>query len=222
MAPSVETTLNEVPEPSAKLGAGFWAVWAAGMAAGFAAFAATLWFAYPHLDSLAGKMIGGAIVIAFTLALIFIANIPNRVRRKRGFGERMREPYRRYMRRFLPAMFAYVILLMAAISYSNEAQPTGIVAWLVAIGPAIPIFFAIRAIFLLPIEEDDEYQRARIYQAYAWATGATLMATTAIGFLDMFHVVPQVEMWIAFPMWAFFMGLARCLPLNLGKDGRVR
>ncbi len=212
MPASPETILNEIPEPRASLGSGFWAAWTAGFAATFVAFAAAIWLVMPHLESVPGQIAGGAIVIGFTLALIGVASIPNMVKRKRGVGERMREPYRRYTRRFLPAMFAYVVLLMAAINYSNGAAPTGIVAWLVAIAPAIPILFAIRAIFLLPVEEDDEYMRARIYSAYAWATGATLMVCTAAGFLDMFGVVPHLEMWIVFPMWAVFMGLARCLP----------
>jgi hypothetical protein len=126
----------------------------------------------------------------------------------------MRPAYRRYVARFLPAMFAYVFLLMAAVSYADSAEPTGVIAWAVAIAPAIPILFAIRAIFLLPREEDDEYQRDRINRSYAWATGATLMVCTSVGFLDMFGVVPHLELWIAFPMWAIFMGLARCLPLG--------
>jgi hypothetical protein len=217
MPASLETALNEAPEPSAKLGAGFWAIWAAGMAGLLAAFAGTLYFGFPWFGSFPGKMVGGLIVIAFTLALIFVANIPQQVRRKRGLESRMREPYRRYLWRFLPAMFAYVLLLMAAVTYAKEAEPTGIIAWLVAIAPAVPILFAIRAVFLLPVEEDDEYQRARIYQSYAWATGATLMVCTAAGFLDMFGVVPHLEMWVAFPMWAILMGIARCLPLGSVK-----
>lgn len=217
MPSSLETTLNDPPEPTANLGAGFWAAWTAGMAATLGAFAAAIWFAFPHLETVPGQIAGGAIIIGFTLALIGVANIPNMIKRKRGVGERMREPYRRYTRRFLPAMFAYVILLMAAITYAKEAEPTGVIAWLVAIAPAIPILFAIRAIFLLPVEEDDEYMRARIYSSYAWATGATLMVCTTIGFLDMFGAVPHLEMWVAFPMWAIFMGLARCLPLGSVK-----
>jgi hypothetical protein len=217
MVSALETAPAEVPEPNVSLGAVFWAAWASGMAATFAAFAAAIWLVFPHLDSLSGNMIAGGIVIVFTLALILVANIPNRVRRKRGFGERVRAPYRRYLRRFLPAMFAYVVLLMAAITYANEAAPTGPMAWAIAIAPAIPILFAIRAIFLLPVEEDDEYMRARIYSSYAWATGATLMVCTTIGFLDMFGVVPHLEMWVAFPMWAIFMGIARCLPLGSVK-----
>lgn len=217
MPASPETTFTEVPEPTGSLGAGFWAAWGAGFAVTLAAFLGAIWLVTPHMQSVAGQVTAGAVVIGFTLALIGVAMIPNMVRRKRGFGERMREPYRRYTRRFLPAMFAYVVLLMAAINYSESASPTGVIAWAVAVAPAIPILFAIRAIFLLPVEEDDEYMRARIYSSYAWATGATLMLCTAAGFLDMFGVVPHLELWIIFPMWSVFMGLARCLPL-----GRVR
>jgi len=187
------------------------------MAGTFAAFGAVLWFTTPHLSGLEGKIAVGATVIVFTLALIWVASSPHRELRKRGVGDRVREPYRRYMRRLLPAMFAYVILLMGAISYAKEAAPEGVMAWLVAIAPAIPLIFAVRAIFLLPVEEDDEYQRQRIYQAYAWASGATLMVCTALGFLDMFGVVPHLQLWVAFPLWSVFMGLARCLPLGSVK-----
>jgi hypothetical protein len=203
----------EANEPSMRLGAGFWAGWAAGMAATIATLAGALYL-FTQSGSPGGPLVGGVIVIAFTAALIGVSNIPNLVRRRRGFGERMRPAYRRYMWRFLPAMFAYVFLLIAAVSYAESAAPTGVIAWAVAIAPAIPILFAIRAIFLLPREEDDEYQRDRIDRSYAWATGATLMVCTAAGFLDMFGVVPHLELWIAFPMWAVFMGLARSLPLG--------
>lgn len=213
MTSSLETVPNETPEPNPKLGAGYWVAWGGAMTATVAAFCGSI-YAYVLFDSPGGTMIGGVIVIVFTAVLIWIGNLPQQARRKRGIEGRMREPYRRYMRRFLPAMFAYVILLMAAVSFAKDGQATGVLAWLVAIAPAIPIIFAIRAIFLLPVEEDDEYQRARIYQAYAWATGATLMVSTTLGFLDMFRVTPHFEMWIAFPMWAIFMGLARCLPLG--------
>ena len=200
-------------ETNPTLGAGFWAGWAAGMVAAVGAIAGALYL-FSQAGSPGGPMAGGVIVIAFTLALIGLANVPNVVRRKRGFGEPMRAPYRRYMWRFLPAMFVYVFLLMAAVSYANSAEPTGWIAWAVAIAPAVPLLFAIRAIFLLPREEDDEYQRDRINRAYAWATGATLMVCTAVGFLDMFGVVPHLELWVIFPMWSIFMGVARCLPLG--------
>jgi hypothetical protein len=203
----------EISERGMRLGPGFWAGWVAGMAGTIAAFAAAM-YGFTQSGSLGGPMVGGVIVVAFTLALIGVAGIPNRVRRQRGFGERMRPAYRRYAWRFLPAMFAYVFLLIAAASYARSAEPAGVIAWAIAIAPAIPLLFAIRAIFLLPREEDDEYQRDRINSSYAWATGATLMVCTTIGFLDMFGVVPHLELWVIFPIWAIFMGVARCLPLG--------
>ena len=205
-------------EPSAKLGMKFWAIWAVGMLALSAAFSATLWWLSPGMTTTPGVLIGAAAVMAFTIALIFGAMIPQRLRQKRGLEEKMREPYRRYIRRFMPAMFGYVVLLIAAVTYAKDAAPTGVLAFLIALAPAIPLLLAIRAISLLPREEDDEYQRDLLYRAYALATGGTLAICTVWGFLDMFSVVPHAEMWLAFPIWAFCMGIARCLP-NLPFGG---
>lgn len=204
-------------EPSQKLGMKFWALWAVGMLMLSAAFSASIWWISPSMKTTIGALIGAAVVMAFTLALVGGGMIPQRIRQKRGLEGRMRPPYRRYIQRFMPAMFGYVILLLAAVTYAREAAPTGALAVIIAAAPAVPLLFAIRAIFLLPREEDDEYQRDRIYRAYAWATGATLATCTVWGFLDMFSAVPHAEMWIAFPMWSLFMGLARCLPSSLLK-----
>lgn len=204
-------SLTEAPEPARSLGTPFWAAWFAGMAAITVGFCAAM-YAFSAYDSPGGPIVGGLIVIAFTAALAGLGNLPHLIRRKRGIDGRMRAPYRRYVSRFLPAMFAYVILLMLAVSYAKEAGTSGPIAWLIAIAPALPLLFAIRAIFLLPREEDDEYQRERMYDAYALATGATLAICTVWGFLDMFRVAPHAEMWVAFPIWAACMGIARCLP----------
>ena len=217
MRQPAQATLNEATEPSANLGIGFWAIWLAGMLALSAAFSAAMWWIQPHMESLPSMAMGGVAILAFTGGLIGLAQIPYRIRQKRGIEGPMREPYRRYTMRFMPAMFGYVILLLLAVWYAKEAEPTGLVAWAIAIAPALPLLLAIRAIFLLPREEDDEYLRERLYRAYALATGGTLAICTVWGFLDMFSVVPHAEMWIAFPIWAVCMGLARCLPLNANR-----
>lgn len=199
------------------LGVMFWAAWLAGMLAISGLFVAAMWWIAPQMESLPGMAMGGLAVIVFTGGLIGLSMIPYRLRQKRGIEGQMRAPYRRYTQRFLPAMLGYVVLLMLAVWYAKHAAPTGIVAWAIAIAPALPLLLAIRAIFLLPREEDDEYQRDRLYRAYAWATGATLAICTVWGFLDMFGVVPHAEMWVAFPIWAMCMGLARCLPTGGAK-----
>ena len=83
MQPAELTVENA--DMSTSLGAGFWTGWAAGMAATLGAFAGAVYL-FMHSGSPGGPMVGGVIVVAFTLALIAIANIPNMIRRKRGFG----------------------------------------------------------------------------------------------------------------------------------------
>jgi hypothetical protein len=182
-----------------------------------AAFVAAMWWIAPQMEELPGIAMGGAAVLVFTGGLIGLSMIPYRIRQKRGIEGQMRAPYRRYMLRFLPAMLGYVVLLLLAVWYAKQAQPTGALAVVIAIAPALPLLLAIRAIFLLPREEDDEYQRDRLYRVYAFATGGTLAICTVWGFLDMFSVVPHAEMWVAFPIWAMCMGLARCFPLNANR-----
>jgi hypothetical protein len=130
---------------------------------------------------------------------------------KLGLGERMRPAYRRYMWRFLPAMFGYVGVLLAAISYANAAHPTGLVAWLVALAPSVPVLLAIRAVALVLTDEDDEYLRERMYRTYAVATALTLAACTVWGFLDLFELVAHVQLWAVFPIWAVCLVPAQLL-----------
>ena len=132
-------------EPQATLGLGFWAFWLIGMLAVSAAFSATMWWLQPRMESLSGLAMGGLAVLVFTGALIGLAQIPYRIRQKRGLEGRMREPYRRYALRFLPAMIGYVILLLLAVWYAKQAQPTGLIALAIAVAPALPLLLAIRA-----------------------------------------------------------------------------
>jgi hypothetical protein len=184
-----------------KLGLGFWLPWLAGLAAIAAVFVAGMWMLAPRMGSIWGSVAGGTGVIAFTLALIGYCFLPRRTLRRRGFEDRMRPAARRYMWRFLPAMMSYVAVLIVAISYANAAEPSGVAAWLVALAPAVPLLFAIRAVALFLIEEDDEYLRERLYRQVAAATALTLAVCTVWGFLDLFGVVPHVELWVVFPIW---------------------
>jgi hypothetical protein len=193
----------------AKLGAKFWALWWVGFVAINLCFIAAMIFVAPRMDGLVGSIAGGAVVIVGTLALIGMCMLPMRVLQKRGLEGRMRPAYRRYTWRFLPAMFGYVIVLIAAINFMQDAKPTGVLAWLVGIAPSLPVLLAIRAIVLLPREEDDEFLRDGIYQGYAWATGGTLAICSVYGFLDLFSVVPHVQLWAVFPIWAVCLGFAQ-------------
>jgi hypothetical protein len=193
----------------AKLGQRFWVLWGLTLVAILAAFAAAMVFAVPRMNGWLEGIGGGAIVLVFTSVLIIHSMAPMRTLQKRGLEGKMRPAYRRYMWRFLPAMFAYSILLIGAVTYVNEIEPTGVAAWIAGLAPALPVLFAIRAIMLLPREEDDEFLRDGIYQTSVWATGGTLAVCTVYGFLDLFSVVPHVQLWAVFPIWAVCLGFAQ-------------
>lgn len=186
----------------ASLGGRFWVMWWLGMIGIVAAFFGVMWLIFPYSGHMPWILVGGVVVIVFTCALIGMCMLPMRVLQKRGLESKMRLAYRKYMWRFLPAMFGYVFLLLGATFYMQQQKPEGIVAVLVALAPSLPVMLAIRAVILLPREETDEYLRDGIYRAYSLATGGTLAICTVWGFLDLFRIVPHVEMWAVFGIWA--------------------
>jgi hypothetical protein len=111
-----------------------------------------------------------------------------------------------YNRRMLIWSFAYVIALFVAVWAHNDLHPTGILAWALAVAPALPILFFIWSMGAYLSEEKDEYLRQRSMVSALWATGILLTVATFYGFLDTFQLVPHVEGWAAVPLWA--IGLA--------------
>jgi len=116
--------------------------------------------------------------------------------------KQMRPAVRRYMERFLPAMLLYIAVFEAATWCYKRWHPSGVEAVLVALAPALPILFAIRAMTLFLKEETDEFLRSRMLESWAIATGLALAVCTVWGFLDQFEVVPHLPLWAVFPIWA--------------------
>ena len=116
---------------------------------------------------------------------------------------------RRYNRRFLVMSFGYVLTLFAALGTTRQMTIEGPLLWVLALLPTIPIMGMIWTIARLLVEETDEYQRMRMVRASLIATGVLLVAATLWGFLEMFGLVPHVENWAAFPVWAIGLGIGQ-------------
>jgi hypothetical protein len=116
---------------------------------------------------------------------------------------------KRYTRRFLVMSFGYVLALFAALGTTRAMTIDGPLLWVLALLPTIPIMGMIWAIARLLVEETDEYQRMRMVRASLIATGVLLVAATLWGFLEMFGLVPHVENWAAFPVWAIGLGIGQ-------------
>jgi uncharacterized membrane protein len=120
-----------------------------------------------------------------------------------------------YNRRALIWSFSYVVLLVAAIMGNRAWHPTGPLAWIIAILPALPIFFLIWSMGAYIAEETDEYLRQRTIMSALWATGFLLAIATCYGFLETFKLVPHVEGWAAVPVWAVGLGLGNMVSRRL-------
>jgi hypothetical protein len=195
--------------PYRRLGPRFWLPWSAAMVAIFAAFAALFLYARPLLEQPFRAIVMGAGVILVTLAFVGLNLLPRQTLVKRGLEDPMRPAQRRYTWRFLLPMMVYVATLIAATLYWKTAHPTGLAALLVALAPAVPVLFGIRAMMLLLKEETDEYLRSRMLEGWALATGGALAICTVWGFLDQFQVVPHLPLWVVFPIWAVCLAPAQ-------------
>lgn len=125
---------------------------------------------------------------------------------------------RRYLRRFIPTIIAYVAVLFAS-SFAIEAwNPSGPVLVLLSILPALPIIAVLVVIGLYLTEETDEYLRSRIVTAMLIGTGAVLSVATVMGFMQIGGVIGTIDVFWAFPLWCIVWGLAQC---GLGLRDRM-
>jgi hypothetical protein len=115
---------------------------------------------------------------------------------------------RRYMYRFLVAMLLYVLCLVLAVWEFVHHHPTGVLAYALAVLPALPIVGMLAVFGLYLAEEKDEFQRSIFVQSMLLSTGATLAATTVWGFMENFVHVPHLELIWVFPLYCFFWGLS--------------
>lgn len=117
-----------------------------------------------------------------------------------------------YMRRFVPLMALYVVLLIGAINVQRSVHPQGGFAVIVAILPALPLVGFVWAMGRLLIEETDEYQRMMHVRRALAATGFMLVVSTIWGFLETSGIVPHVPAWSAFILWNVGLLFAAFLP----------
>jgi hypothetical protein len=107
------------------------------------------------------------------------------------------------------ALALYCATFFAALSASDHH--IGVLAYALAIAPALPLLAAIAIMGFYIHEENDEFQRLMFVESALWATGALLAIATTWGFLETFHLAPHVESWAAFPLWAALNAPARAI-----------
>lgn len=118
----------------------------------------------------------------------------------------MQNPARRaYIRRFIPTMIVYVLLVMAATALSETALGRGPAIWAIAMLPALPLLYVFWIIGRYIAEQHDEYLRVLEVRKALIATGLTLAATTVLGFLEIYAELPHMPLFFVPVIW--FAGL---------------
>jgi hypothetical protein len=90
------------------------------------------------------------------------------------------------------------VLLAIAIWTLHSQAVSGTPRYLIALLPSIPLAGVIALVAQAISTETDEFQRAIWAEAVLWGTGATMVATTVWGFLEMAGA-PHVPLYWVFP-----------------------
>ena len=125
---------------------------------------------------------------------------------------------RRYTMRLLTVMTIYVVTLIGVNLWFKHAPPTGALAYVAAILPALPIIAVFVVIGRLLVELRDEYVRMLLVRQSLIATGFALSVATAWGFLEDFLNVPHMPGYYAAVLWFGGLGLGGCVNAVLERD----
>ncbi|HEY5568640.1 MAG TPA: hypothetical protein VIM81_15550 [Gammaproteobacteria bacterium] len=129
-------------------------------------------------------------------------------------GQQKTASHRRYLRRVWPTWVIYLFVLLGSKWLLTELELAGVLRYLVALAPALPLVVVIVLVGQLMYGKEDEFQRALWAEAMLWGLAITLAATTVWGFLEIAGA-PSIRLYWVFP---FFTGAALiCVPFLARK-----
>lgn len=115
---------------------------------------------------------------------------------------------RRYLiQMWIAAGLCILFALVTALTF-RLGHPSGVLAYPIAVLPAVPIVAALVSTGTYLAEETDEFQRSLLVQALLGGIGVTLAATTAWGYLEHFVHTPHFDAIYVYPIFWFSTALA--------------
>jgi uncharacterized membrane protein len=81
-------------------------------------------------------------------------------------------------------MLTYLIFLFIAQWTFHHQHPTGILVYILAVLPALPLIGSLAVVGLYIAEESDEFERMIVVQSMLWGLGAALSIGTIWNFLE--------------------------------------
>lgn len=132
--------------------------------------------------------------------------------------KKMSPAVKRYTVTTIALMTAYVVLLIAA-NLLVDRGASGLLLWVAAILPALPIIGVFLAIGRLLSTLEDEYVRMLMVRQSLIATGFSMAVCSAWGFLGEFGLLPKVALYWATVLWFMGLGVGGLTNWYLERDG---
>jgi hypothetical protein len=175
-------------------------------AAGFGASIVGFYYAMLWLRAHHGSLLMEALLsVVYCVAILTVAFL-YMGRAARYSGIKCSPAMGRYRRGVFVSGAVYCLMLLGAVFAFKASAPTGPLAFVIALLSALPIGGMIAALGLYLKEETDEFLRTQQTESALLAAGAVFVITTAWGFLEMFKLVPHMQIWFVFPLWALLLG----------------
>ncbi len=116
---------------------------------------------------------------------------------------------RRYIYRLAPTMAVYLLFLFIAQWSFHHLHPTGLIVYVLAILPALPLVGSLVVVGLYVAEESDEFERSILVQSMLWGLGAALSFSSIWGSLEDFAQAPHISTFYVFLFFWIFMGISQ-------------
>jgi len=103
---------------------------------------------------------------------------------------------------------SFVFLFIAQWSF-HHLHPTGLIVYVLAVLPAIPLIGSIAIVGLYIAEESDEFERSIVVQSMLWGFGGAFAVSTIWGFLEEFAKAPHLSIFYVYVFFWIFMGISQ-------------
>ena len=104
----------------------------------------------------------------------------------------------RYQVRLLSTMITYLLFTFIAKWSFQHLNPTGLMVYLLALLPAIPLVGSIAIVGLYIAEESDEFERSILIRSMLWGFGVALAIGSVWGTLETFANAPHRSAFYAY------------------------
>jgi hypothetical protein len=116
-----------------------------------------------------------------------------------------KQSMKRYLQEFFPAVFLYVVILIASVTLLKNYELPRIWQIVISMSPALPIALIVIALMRLLIDSDELQQRLNLY-AITFSAVLTGLLTFSYGLLENIGL-PKMPTFAVFPMLFVLWGI---------------